>query len=96
MTDLDKRIRAFSTKRKYFEKLTVADVLSAMQPVPKPPAISKADLRKQAEVAAASFTGGITRLPTVDPAERPARYEARQSKKPARGRRSSSYSDGSK
>lgn len=89
MTDIDKRIRAFSAKPKYVARLTVDDVLAAMEQRPKPPVVAKADLREQADAAMAGFKGAVTRLPTVDPAERDRAREARRSAKQARKRRSS-------
>lgn len=96
MTDLEKRIKAFSTRPKHVKRLKLDDLLAALEPRAKPPTVAKADLRKQAEAAVAGFKGEITRLPAVDPAERSlAQHEARQSVKPAPERRSSSYGDGS-
>lgn len=87
MSDLDKRIRAFSAKPKYVARLTVDDVLAAMAPREKPPAVAKADLREQADAAVAVFRGGITKLPAVDPAAREReRQAARELRRSARRR----------
>lgn len=68
MIDRNKRIRALSTRRKDVEKLTVDDVMAAMEPHPKPEPISKDELRRQADEAMASFNGAITKLPSADAA----------------------------
>lgn len=89
MVSRDQRIRAFSAKPKYVARLTVDDVLAAMEQRPKPPVVAKSELREQADAAMAGFKGAVTRLPAIDPAERDRAREARRIAKQARKRRSS-------